>query len=178
MGDDSPNMASGNPPTPRLLRRAGGAGLAKINGKRSGRPDSGPEQPGPEQPGPQMLALALSASRVALGAVMLAAPLQCLRAMGLESSTAKRAAFLVRMTAARDVALGGGALAASGPARAIWLLAAAGADAVDALALGVAASRGTVGRVRGGSIAVGAAAAVGVGGWVAVALRRRGGDGG
>jgi hypothetical protein len=77
------------------------------------------------------------AGRVAVGAAVLARPEVLARGLRVDTATARRTAWLARMFAVRDLALGAGALHAltrGGRARP-WLLLSALADAVDAVAL-------------------------------------------
>jgi hypothetical protein len=114
------------------------------------------------------LGASLGAVRVGLGTVMLVRPLLVPRPLGVDSVTARRVDWLVRMTGARDLALGAGTLAATrtGGLR-TWLLAALASDAADAVILTDAIRRGRIGRIMGGGAALSAIAAVAAG---AVAL--------
>jgi len=108
---------------------------------------------------------------VAIGTAFLAAPTVSVRILGVSNATAKRMAFLARMTAARDIALGGGTLHAGAGRRAVpWLLAGAGADLVDAVAIAGAVKRGAAGGAPAVGTVVGAAAAAVVGVWAALEL--------
>jgi hypothetical protein len=115
------------------------------------------------------IGLSLGAARVAVGVGFLAAPVTSTRVLGLDTSTAKRITFLARMTAVRDLVLGGGALASRRDPKALrrWVLAGAVADLGDALAIAAA----TRSRVAGGApaiaITVGAVGAALTGGWAA-----------
>jgi hypothetical protein len=118
------------------------------------------------------LARCIGAGRGALGGAFLGAPAWAMRILGVDPGTAQRIVFLTRMTAARDLGLGMGTLAA-GRAASPWLLAGAFADAVDAIVIAAALRRGPA----RGVVAVGAVAAA-VGGaassvLLARALRRR-----
>jgi hypothetical protein len=117
------------------------------------------------------VAAALGAGRLAVGVAFLAAPHASVRILGVDTATAKRMTVLARMTAARDIGLGAGALSTSGRARSGWLLAGAGADAVDAAAIRTALRAG---QARGAAATAIAAFAAGSGVVGAViAVRRR-----
>jgi peptide-methionine (R)-S-oxide reductase len=83
------------------------------------------------------LAKLFAAGRLAIGAAVLARPEALTRGLRVDSSTARRTAWLARMFGVRDMVLGGGTLfalsrrAAPGP----WLVASAMSDATDAAAL-------------------------------------------
>ena len=103
-------------------------------------------------------------SRLGFGALMLGRPVLATTALGLDSATATRIVWLARMTAARDIALGAGALDAGlrGADGRPWLVAGAGSDLVDAVALTMAVRDGRLPAVRAGgmaALAVGAAVA-------------------
>jgi hypothetical protein len=125
-------------------------------------------------PDPRPLALLIGSGRLALGGAFLAAPVAAVRVLGVDSATAKRIAFLARMMAARDVALGAGTAASAAGRPGPWLLGGAFADAVDAAVLARALrsgrARGPIAAVTAGGAAVAAAVAA-VGG--VAALRRR-----
>ena len=110
------------------------------------------------------LGASLGAVRVGLGTVMLARPLLVPRPLGIDSVTARRVDWLVRMAGARDLALGAGTLAAlrTGGLR-TWLLASLGSDVADAVVLTNAVRRGDIGRIMGGAAALSAVAAVAAG---------------
>lgn len=119
----------------------------------------------------------LGAGRVALGGAFLAFPEASVRTLGVDSASAGRMAWLARMAAARDIALGLGVLGTvtTRRGRAAALASTALVDAVDAAVIAVAAHQRRVDRVRGYAMAAGAAA-VAVGGLVTaadVARRRR-----
>lgn len=72
------------------------------------------------------IGVAVGAGRVAVGVGFLAVPAVSVRILGVDASTARRMRFLARMTAARDVGLGVGTLAAGrGRPAGPWLLAGA-----------------------------------------------------
>jgi hypothetical protein len=87
------------------------------------------------------------------------------RSVGVDSVSARRMAWVVRLFAARDAALGAGAVhavLAGRPARP-WLLAQALSDGSDALALGLAVRHRQVAAARGAALvafAVGGCAGV------------------
>jgi hypothetical protein len=127
-------------------------------------------------PEPGALAVQLAAGRTLFAAAIMAAPVPLLRVLGADAATAQRVAWLTRMTAVRDGALGVGGLAAArrkdGSVR-HWVVAGAVSDAVDAVVIAGAIKQG---RVRG----VIPSAMVPLAGWAAVAgavaavgLRRR-----
>jgi hypothetical protein len=104
------------------------------------------------------------------GGAFVVAPVAATRVLGLDTATAKRVAFLSRMMAARDLAIGAGAVVAASEARGarMWLLAGAVADAADAVVIAAAMRRG---RLRGaGPAAVVAVAACAAGLGMAEAL--------
>jgi hypothetical protein len=89
--------------------------------------------------------------RVAIGTSLLLRPSTLPKALGVDSATAARVGWLSPMVGARDVALGAGLVHAARRDRnpRPWLVAAAFADAVDALAFGSALVRGHVRRAAG-----------------------------
>jgi hypothetical protein len=116
-------------------------------------------------PGADALAGRLAAGRVVLASAFLAAPVPGLRALGVDTATAQRVAWLTRMMAVRDAALGAGAGVARrrGADPRPWLVAGAVSDAVDALVVAAAIKQG---RLRGAGPALlvsGGAVAAGVG---------------
>ena len=115
---------------------------------------------------------ALSATRAAIGVSMLARPEVLPKALGADSTTAARLAWLTRMVGARELALGAGTLVAlrRGKDAEEWAYAQLLSDAVDALAVGAALARGHVRVVPGAAVV--AAAATGAAAGV-VALRER-----
>lgn len=120
--------------------------------------------------------LALGLGRLALGAAFLARPVDSVRLLGTDTATANRMAWLARMAAVRDAALGAGAAASLAGRRtsAGWLLAGALADAGDAVVLAVAARDGRLDRQRAYLVAGAAAITAVVGAGVAGArLGRR-----
>jgi hypothetical protein len=119
------------------------------------------------------VALAIGAGRVMLGSAFLAFPTFSVRILGLDTATAKRVRFLARMLAARDIGIGSGTLAACpGAGAAPWLLAGAGADAVDAAALAAAIRQGSARGPAAVGLVAGAAGAAALGLWAARGVRR------
>jgi hypothetical protein len=102
-----------------------------------------------------MGATAAALGRVGVGLALLARPESLPRLVGVDSVSARRMAWVVRLFAARDAALGAGAahaLLTGRPARP-WLVAEAVSDGCDALALAVAVRRRQVSAVRGTAVA-------------------------
>ena len=125
-------------------------------------------------PDAETVAAAIGLGRVLLGGGFLAAPVASTRFLGADSASAKRMAFLARMTAARDIALGAGTLAtARERSGALWVAAGAAADAADAVAIAAGLRRGTLRGVGAIGMVFGAAGASAVGFWAARGLRRR-----
>ena len=60
------------------------------------------------------LAAVLGAGRLAMGGAFLAYPAASVRLLGVDSATADRVVWLIRMAAVRDAALGAGALGQHG----------------------------------------------------------------
>jgi hypothetical protein len=104
-----------------------------------------------------------------IGTTLLAAPVAGVRVVGGDSATAHRVSWLSRMLAGRDVALAVGALTAEARGRdsSGWIAAGAAADAVDAVALGVALREGRLGGGRAAFAAGVAVLAAGIGLWAA-----------
>jgi hypothetical protein len=105
----------------------------------------------------------LSLGRAAAGVSMILRPTMLPTSLGVDSAAAARTSWVTQMLGAREVALGLGTLAArrGGDRRAarVWLYAGVLSDAVDALAVGAATTRGRVSRATGSvvvAIAVGA----------------------
>jgi hypothetical protein len=113
------------------------------------------------------------AARAGVGLAVLVRPESLPRALGVDAVSARRMAWVVRLFAARDAALGVGAVHAvltrrpTGP----WLVAQAFVDAVDAAALMVAVRARHVSPARGLAAGVVAATATVAG---LVAARRAG----
>lgn len=125
-------------------------------------------------PGAGAVSTAIGAGRVLLGVAFFASPTAAVRVLGVDSASAKRMAFLARMTAARDVGLGIGTLASRGrPQARLWLAVGAAADGVDAFVIAAATKNGlTRGPAAYGTV-LGAAAAAALGGWAAGAAGQR-----
>ena len=113
--------------------------------------------------------LSLGALRVAVGVGFLAAPVSSTRVLGLDTATAKRIAFLARMTAVRDLVLGAGALASWRDPRALrrWVLAGAVSDLGDAVVITAAMRSDVAGGIPAVAITVGALGGAALGGWAA-----------
>ena len=113
------------------------------------------------------IGLAVGGGRFAIGCAALADPVAAIRLLGVDTATASRAAWLARMCAARDAALGAGTISsvASRRGQTSWLLAGAVADAGDAAAFALAVRSGRMDRTRGylavASGVLGAAAGLG-----------------
>jgi hypothetical protein len=108
---------------------------------------------------------AAALGRIGVGVALFARPESLPRAVGVDSVSARRMAWVVRLFAARDAALGAGALAAVLTGRPVrpWLLAQAFADGADAVAVGAAVRGRQVSAVRGAGViafAVGGCAGV------------------
>lgn len=87
----------------------------------------------------QTIARQLATGRVLLATTLCVAPVGSVRALGVDTATARRVSWLTRMLAVRDGLLGVGAIAASRRAGAApWLLCGAVADAADAVVLAAA----------------------------------------
>jgi hypothetical protein len=121
------------------------------------------------------LAVQIPAGRSVLAASIMAAPVVTARVMGTDTATAQRVAWLTRMTAVRDGALGvGGVLAArrGGTAVLPWLVGGAASDLVDAVVIAKAVREG---RLKGvvPTLIVPLAAVTAVAGAVAAVRLRR-----
>jgi hypothetical protein len=101
-----------------------------------------------------MGATAAGLGRVGLGLGLLARPESLPRAVGVDSVSARRMAWVVRLFAARDAALGAGAVHAVLTRRPVrpWLVAQALSDGSDVVALAVAARRRQVSTTRAAAI--------------------------
>ncbi|MEA2703320.1 MAG: hypothetical protein QOJ69_1710 [Actinomycetota bacterium] len=84
---------------------------------------------------------ALLAVRLVFGAAWLA-PVTSMRILGMNPDQNREAAYVGRLFAARDAALGIGLMAASGDSRKLWWRIGIGCDIADALAGLVSARRG------------------------------------
>ncbi|HEU0132284.1 MAG TPA: hypothetical protein VFQ85_14945 [Mycobacteriales bacterium] len=102
--------------------------------------------------------------RVGIGLGMLARPRLLPAVVGVDSGTAARVSWVVRMLGVREVVLGAGALAAlrRGADARDWVLAQAVSDAVDSAAFAGAVARGHAHRVTGSLFACTGAAAAAV----------------
>jgi hypothetical protein len=111
----------------------------------------------------------VGALRVGVGLGMAASPEVVPRTLGVDTVSARRMSWAVRMCAVRDAALGAGGLHAAVTRRDVrpWLLAQAFADAGDAAAVALALRARQVSTVRALGFAAVAAAAM-IGGVVAV----------
>lgn len=120
-------------------------------------------------PLPALLAVAgeqLPLGRAGLGVMMLVRPRLLPGALGVDSATSARMAWLVQMLGAREVALGLGSVVAarSGdlPACRTWLGGSLLSDAADAVAVAGAVGRGQLKRLPGVALVAVAVAAVAV----------------
>ena len=120
-------------------------------------------------------AAVVGALRLAVGLGMAVRPEVVPRTLGLDSVSARRMSWAVRMCAARDAALGAGGLHAAVTSQDVrpWLLAQAFSDAGDAAALGLALRARQVSPLRAAAFG-GLAVAALVGG--VVAAREGGGE--
>jgi hypothetical protein len=125
-------------------------------------------------PEPAAMALQLAAGRTAAGTAMLVLPIFSARLLGADSATAKRVAWLTRMMAVRDAAIGAGGLAAvRGDGSATpWIVAGAVSDAVDAIVLTQALRQGRAKGLTATAVVPLAAGAAVVGALTALRLRR------
>jgi hypothetical protein len=122
---------------------------------------------------PRSAGTALGATRVALGAAMLARPVLIPRLLGADRVTAERMTWLVRMLGGREIALGLGAASRRvAPDPRPWVLAGAISDATDALALAAAVRRGRVNRVLGSGALLTSAGAAGLAAYAIAAAAR------
>ena len=122
----------------------------------------------------QRIAVLSSVSRVLVGAATFARPELLPRALGVDRGTARRATPVTRFFAAREAALGAGALVAmrSGKDVRPWLIAQAVCDAGDAVALAAATRARHVPAARGAVVALVALAGV-IGSTLAARTLRR-----
>jgi len=102
----------------------------------------------------------LALSRTGVGGVMLVRPRLLPTALGVDSASAARTAWVVQMLGAREVALGLGTLVAlrspDGRAARAWVAAGALSDGADVLTLGAAVLRGRLSRRTGGLVVLSA----------------------
>jgi hypothetical protein len=126
-------------------------------------------------PEPEAMALQLAAGRAAAGTAILLAPVLSARLLGADSATAQRVAWLTRMMAVRDAALGAGGLAAvrGAGSAAPWLIGGAVSDAVDAIVLTQALRQGRAKGLGARAVVPLAAGAAALGALTAVRLRGR-----
>lgn len=98
---------------------------------------------------------AVGLGRVGVGLALLARPAALPRAIGVDSVSARRMAWAVRLFAVRDAALGAGALHAVLTGRPIrpWLLAQACSDGADAVTVAAAVRNRQVSGLRGAAVA-------------------------
>jgi hypothetical protein len=126
------------------------------------------------------LARQIGLARAGLGVSLLAAPVPLIRMVGVDTATARRMAWVTRMAAARDLALGAGTVAAvrsagaGGDARdgARWVAIGAAADVADTLIITAALRAGRFGTIRGALMAGSAVGGAVLGAVAAVGLRR------
>ena len=104
--------------------------------------------------------------RTAIGTSMLVRPTMLPRAMGVDSATAARAAWVVQMGGAREVTLGVGTLIAvrrpDGRAARLWLMASLVTDALDAVIFSAATGRGRISPAMGAAAVATAATSVAI----------------
>jgi hypothetical protein len=125
------------------------------------------------------VATGIGVGRVVFSGALFAAPTASVRMLGVDSASAKRMTFLARMAAVRDLGLGVGTLASRGtPQVSLWLAAGAVADGVDALVVAGATKRGVTRGLAAVGMVLGATGAAAVGGWAALQLKGRAGQGG
>jgi hypothetical protein len=105
----------------------------------------------------------LPAGRIAIGIAAWAAPQLMGPVLGLALADSQEGKFMSRLFGARDVILGIGPLASSGPARKLWLRLGVACDLVDVAAAGLGLLGGAPKRamITAGSTAL-AASALGV----------------
>ena len=99
--------------------------------------------------------LAAAVGRFGVGAALVARPEVLPRLVGVDSVSAQRMSWVVRLFAVRDAALGAGAAHAVVTGRPVssWLVAQAVSDGTDAVAVGLAVRRRDVSAVRGAAVA-------------------------
>jgi hypothetical protein len=100
--------------------------------------------------GARLGVLAASLGRVAVGAALVARPEALPRAVGVDSVSARRMGWVVRLFAVRDAVLGAGAVHALVRGRPVagWLVAQSVSDGADAVALALAVRGRSVSAVR------------------------------
>jgi hypothetical protein len=106
----------------------------------------------------QRTALLIGTGRIAIGVAFAISPVTSVRLLGVDTATANRIAWLARMTAARDTAIGVGTVLSTRQAAGSggWLLAGAACDIADASFLALALQRRQVSRIPAGGVVVGA----------------------
>lgn len=124
------------------------------------------------------LARQIGLARAGLGASLLAAPVPVIRLVGIDTATARRMAWVTRLAAARDLALGLGTVAAvrdagAGRDAARWLAIGAAADLADTAILTAALRAGRFGRIRGSVMIAAAVGGAALGAAAAITVRRR-----
>lgn len=123
----------------------------------------------------------LGVARAGLGVSLLAAPVPLIRMVGVDMGTARRMAWVTRMAAARDLALGCGTLAAARARRAghpgndvvRWLAVGAAADVADTAILTAVLRSGRFGAIRGSVMVASAIGGAALGTVAAIGMRRR-----
>ena len=117
-------------------------------------------------------------ARAGLGVSLLAAPVPLIRMLGIDTGTVRRMAWVTRLAAARDVALGLGTIAAlrdgaSHRDDAVrWLAIGAAADVADTLILTAALRAGRFGTVRGALMVASAVGGASLGAVAAAGMRQ------
>jgi hypothetical protein len=103
--------------------------------------------------------LLLAAARTAIGVAVLARPTVLARGLRVDSGTARRTAWLARLFAGREIALGASTLIAltRGRDTRLWLAANAVTDAMDSAALALAVRHRQVGLLAAAAGIAGAA---------------------
>jgi hypothetical protein len=145
-------------------------------GATSSTPSLSSDEPGllAKLPSGRTVALLIGVVRALIGLGWLARPVDSVRAMGMDTATANRAAWLGQMAAGRDAAIGLGTLGAAtrGSGRP-WLLAGAASDAIDAAAMMTALRQGRLKGAASWAVAGSAAGAALLGLVASAGVRRR-----
>ena len=148
--------------------------MLRLRPARSADPDS-PSAGSPRflsaLPDAVTVARFVGVGRTVLGGGVLATPVSSVKALGVDTGTAKRMEFVSRMMAGRDVVIGVGTMLSRRPAG--WLLAGAVADAVDAVAVAQARREGRAGGVVAAALVPGAAGLALLGAAAALGTLRR-----
>jgi hypothetical protein len=126
------------------------------------------------------LARQIGLARAGLGVSLLTAPVPLIRMVGVDTATARRMAWVTRLAAARDLALGVGTVAAvrgiaageEAHDAARWVAIAAAADVADTVIITAALRSGRFGSIRGSLMAASAVGGAVLGAVAAVGLRR------